>query len=116
MAVIRCTPGADGKLAPVAVEFEPGDLVQLQSGSSTATSYVVLEVRSNFSLDNLSGNQDSLTIPIGLGDSVTPTPTTPTPHPKIPPPPIGDGAFMFGRGSSTGNSIKLVIEAPTPTA
>ena len=112
MAVIRCTPGADGKLAPVAVEFEPGDLVELQSGSSTVASSVALEVLSILGLDSFSVNGDSLMIPIGMG-SGTPTRVVPNPDPKLPPPPPEDGAIKFHPSRGTGSSIKLVIETST---
>jgi hypothetical protein len=113
MAVIRCTPGADGRLAPVAVEFEPGDIVELQSGTSTAAAPVALEVLSIFSLASLSGDQDSVTLWIDLsGRRVTPMRTI-RPDPKLPPPPPEDGAAIinFHHGRETGSSIKLVIDA-----
>jgi len=109
MAVIRCTPGADGKLAPIAVEFEPGDIVELQSGTSTAAAPVALEVLSIFSLASLSGDRDSVTLRIDLSGSVTPARII-RPDPKLPPPPPEDGASIFHHCRGTGSSIKLVID------
>src|ERR1700728_2178258 len=111
MAVIRCTPCADGKLAPLTVEFEPGDMVELESGTSTAAAPVALEVLSIFSLASLSGDRDSVTLRIDLSGSVTRTRTIKTPDPKLPPPPPEDGASIFHHGRGTGSSIKLVIDA-----
>ena len=108
MAIIRCTAGADGKLTPVTVEFEAGDIVEFQSGDSTADSAAAIEVRQVFTLDALSKDQDHLMIRIDIAGAATPARTLPNPAPKLPPPPLGDGAFKFGRES--GNSIKVVVD------
>jgi hypothetical protein len=103
MAIIRCTASADGKLAPVAVEFEPGDFVEFPSSDFTVEASVALEVRGMFTLDNLSTDQDNLMIRLDRAGSATPARTLRIrPDPKLPPPPVEDGANV--------RPIKLVIE------
>ena len=108
MAIIRCISGDDGSLTPVSVEFEPGDLVEFNTGGAGDA----MEVRRPFTLDNMAEHKGQLMISLDVASgSGDPIPWRP--DPKLPPPPPEDGAIIFkptAAASGTTIPIKVVID------
>jgi hypothetical protein len=112
MAIIRCTADGKMKLTPVTLQFQAGDFLQVQSGTSTVEPKTVLVVTGLFTLAGVSVNELGAMTLIDSTGQPAPVREMPLPHPRVPPPPPRDGALKFKHGTEESNVIKIVVDIP----